>query len=172
MLNHSLCWDFSSHLAFFFFFFNSNKLSYLLLCLFFLVAMTTESSCKVSLYDACQRFFFPCTPPPPTLKSDNQKPESLPRTHVPTYSLPFHPQDMLFLGQTNAYLNAYQPFSSPEYFSVSGATPINPATHTLMHTISYCTITPLHKCNRTQNYGQPLMKLVLLGKTKLPGLIS
>lgn len=79
-------------------------------------------------------FFPPCTPPPPapppTLKSDNQKAEILPRTHVPTYSLPFHPQDMLFLGQTNAYLYAYQPFSSPEYVSVPGATPINPATHT------------------------------------------
>lgn len=67
MLNHNLCWDFSSHLAFFFFF-NSNKLSYLLLCLFFLVAMTTESSCKVSLYDACQSFFFPVLHPLPPLK--------------------------------------------------------------------------------------------------------
>lgn len=31
---------------------------------------------------------------------------------------------------------------------------------------------PLHKCNTTPNYGQPLVKLVLLGNTKLPSLIS
>lgn len=91
-------------------------------------------------------------------------------THVPTYSPPFHPRVMLLLDQKKKCIFECLPmfFFSRIFLCLCSNSyyPYHTHTYTHMHATSSCTITPLHKCNRTPNYGQPLVKLVLLGKNQ------
>lgn len=155
-------------------FLSRHRLLSLFFCLFSFVTMTTDSShccCILSLYDVCKKafslnfFFFS--------NSDSQKPKSLPcdtLMFLPTLrpfileSCCFWTKEMHIWILTNHFLLQNTSLSLQQL--------LPPLPHTHMHTTSSCTITPLHNCNRTPNYGQPLMKLVLLGKTKLPSLIS
>lgn len=147
----------------------SSFLLSLFLCLFSFITMTTDirHCCIFSLYDECKSFFPPYFFPALTAKSQKISPV----THSCSYLLStlsssshvasgpkkkciFECLPMFFFSRIFLCLcsNSYYPYHTHTY------------TH--MHATSSCTITPLHKCNRTPNYGQPLVKLVLLGKNQ------
>lgn len=98
---------FYSHPIFLF----SSFLSPLFLCLFSFITMTTD--CKPCCWIFSLWWMWKVFPP---YFFQQREPKSSPVTHSCSYlySALLQPRVLLLLDQRNAYLNAYQPFSSPE----------------------------------------------------------